>query len=124
MTTYAHGGPYCTSIASLPQGYCEEGSGEEGGGQEVDHATSRHPEASSGLQEGNHPHEEDPRPGTRRRQSQETQSKPVREAALLAMIKSLLAAKDDDPIIQKTLNDTMAAGKITISETGPVQYSL
>ncbi len=90
MTTYAQGGPYGTSIASLPQGYCEE----------------------------------DPRPGTRRRQSQETQSKPVREATLLAMIKSLLVAKDDDPIIQKTLNDTMAAGKITISETGPVQYSL
>ncbi|MGD9835491.1 MAG: hypothetical protein AB7U92_22300, partial [Piscinibacter sp.] len=53
-----------------------------------------------------------------------TQSKPAREAALLAMIKSLLVAKDDDPIIRKTLNDMMAAGKITISDTGAVQYSL
>jgi hypothetical protein len=53
-----------------------------------------------------------------------TQSKPARQAALLAMIKSLLVAKDDDPIIQKTLNDMMAAGKIAISDTGAVQYSL
>lgn len=53
-----------------------------------------------------------------------TQSKPAREAALLAMIKSLLVAKDDDPIIRKTLNDMMAAGKITISDTGAVHYSL
>ena len=53
-----------------------------------------------------------------------TQSKPARHAALLAMIKSLLVAKDDDPIIQKTLNDMMAAGKIAISDTGAVQYSL
>ena len=45
-------------------------------------------------------------------------------AALLAMIKSLLAAKDDDPIIQKTFNDMMAAGKIAIGDTGAVQYSL
>lgn len=52
------------------------------------------------------------------------QSKPARQPALLAMIKSLLVAKDDDPIIQKTLNDMMAAGKITISDTGAVQYSL
>jgi hypothetical protein len=53
-----------------------------------------------------------------------TQSKPARQAALLAMIKSLLVAKDDDPIIQKTLKDMMSAGKITISDTGAVQYSL
>lgn len=53
-----------------------------------------------------------------------TQSKPTRQAALLAMIKSLLVAKDDDPIIQKTLNDMIAAGTITISDTGAVQYSL
>ncbi|RVT51279.1 nucleotide pyrophosphohydrolase [Rubrivivax albus] len=53
-----------------------------------------------------------------------TQSKPARQAALLAMIKSLLVAKDDDPIIQKTLNDMVAAGKIAISDTGAVQYSL
>lgn len=53
-----------------------------------------------------------------------TQSKPARQAALLAMIKSLLVAKDDDPTIQKVLNDMMAAGKITISDTGAVQYSL
>lgn len=53
-----------------------------------------------------------------------TQSKPARQAALLAMIRSLLVAKDDDPIIQKTLNDMMAAGKIAISDTGAVQYSL
>jgi hypothetical protein len=53
-----------------------------------------------------------------------TQSKPARQAALLAMIKSLLVAKDDDPIIQKTLNYMMAAGKIAISDTGAVQYSL
>ncbi len=53
-----------------------------------------------------------------------THSKPARQAALLAMIKSLLVAKDDDPIIQKTLNDMMAAGKISISDTGAVQYSL
>jgi hypothetical protein len=53
-----------------------------------------------------------------------TQSKPARQAALLAMIKSLLVAKDDDPIIQKNLNDMMAAGKIAISDTGAVQYSL
>jgi NTP pyrophosphatase (non-canonical NTP hydrolase) len=53
-----------------------------------------------------------------------TQSKPARQAALLAMIKSLLAAKDDDPIIQKTFNDMMAAGKIAIGDTGAVQYSL
>lgn len=53
-----------------------------------------------------------------------TQSKPARQAALLAMIKSLLVAKDDDPIIQKTLNDMMAAGKIAISDTGALQYSL
>jgi NTP pyrophosphatase (non-canonical NTP hydrolase) len=53
-----------------------------------------------------------------------TQSKPARQAALLAMIKSLLVAKDDDPLIQKVLNDMMAAGKIKISDTGAVQYSL
>ena len=53
-----------------------------------------------------------------------TQSRPARQGALLAMIKSLLVAKDDDPIIQKVLNDMMAAGKITISDTGAVQYSL
>ncbi|KPF42600.1 hypothetical protein IP87_08075 [beta proteobacterium AAP121] len=53
-----------------------------------------------------------------------TQSKPARQTALLAMIKSLLVAKDDDPIIQKTLNDMMASGKIATSDTGAVQYSL
>jgi hypothetical protein len=53
-----------------------------------------------------------------------TQSKPARQAALLAMIKSLLVANDDDPIIRKVLNDMMAAGKITISDAGAVQYSL
>ncbi len=53
-----------------------------------------------------------------------TKSKPTRQAGLLAMIKSLLAAKDGDPVIQKTLKDMMAAGKITISEAGAVQYSL
>lgn len=53
-----------------------------------------------------------------------TQSRPARQAALLAMIKSLLVAKDDDPIIQKTLNDMLAAGKISIGDTGAVQYSL
>lgn len=53
-----------------------------------------------------------------------TTSKPARQAALLAMIKSLLVAKDDDPSIQKVLNDMMAAGKIAISDTGAVQYSL
>lgn len=53
-----------------------------------------------------------------------TESKPARLAALLAMIKSLLVAKDDDPIIQKTLSDMMAAGKIAIGDTGAVRYSL
>lgn len=53
-----------------------------------------------------------------------TQSKPARQAALLAMIKSLLVAKDDDPVIQKVLDDMMEAGKITISDTGAVQYNL
>ena len=53
-----------------------------------------------------------------------TQSKPARQAALLAMIKSLLVAKDDDPIIQKVLNDMVAGGKITINDTGAVRYSL
>lgn len=53
-----------------------------------------------------------------------TQSKPARHAALVAMIKSLLVAKDDDPIIQKVLNDMIAAGKITISATGAVAYRL
>jgi NTP pyrophosphatase (non-canonical NTP hydrolase) len=53
-----------------------------------------------------------------------TKSKPARQAALLAMIKSLLVAKDDDLIIQKILNDMMAAGKVTINEKGAVQYSL
>lgn len=52
-----------------------------------------------------------------------TQSKPARTVALLAMIKSLLVAKDDDPIIQMVLNDMMAAGNISISDTGAVQYS-
>lgn len=40
------------------------------------------------------------------------------------MIRSLLVVKDDDPIIQKTLNDMLASGKITISDTGAVLYSL
>jgi len=53
-----------------------------------------------------------------------TESRPARLAALLAMIKSLLRAKDDDPIIQKTLSDMMAAGKIAIGDTGAVRYSL
>jgi hypothetical protein len=53
-----------------------------------------------------------------------TQSKPARQAALLAMIKSLLTAKDDDPAILKALNDLIAAGKVTISDSGAVQYSL
>ena len=53
-----------------------------------------------------------------------TQSKPARQTALLAMIKSLLVAQDDDPIIQKVLYDMMATGKITISDSGTVQYSL
>lgn len=53
-----------------------------------------------------------------------TQSKPTRHAALRAMIKSLLVAKDDDPIIQKVLHDMMAAGKITVSDTGAVTYRL
>jgi NTP pyrophosphatase (non-canonical NTP hydrolase) len=53
-----------------------------------------------------------------------TQSKPARQAALLAMIKSLLVAKDGDPIVQQVLNGMMAAGKITISDTGLVKYSL
>lgn len=52
------------------------------------------------------------------------QSKPTRKSTLLALIKSLLATTDDDPAIQKTLDDLMAAGKITISDTGAVQYSL
>ncbi|OYV02040.1 MAG: hypothetical protein CFE45_02175 [Burkholderiales bacterium PBB5] len=52
------------------------------------------------------------------------QSKPTRKSTLLALIKSLLATTDDDPAIQTTLNDIMAAGKITISDTGAVQYSL
>jgi hypothetical protein len=50
--------------------------------------------------------------------------RPPREAGLLRQIKSLLATTDDDPAIQKTLNDMVAAGKITISDSGAVQYSL
>jgi NTP pyrophosphatase (non-canonical NTP hydrolase) len=52
------------------------------------------------------------------------QNKPTRKTTLLALIKSLLATTDDDPAIEKTLNDMMAAGKISVSDTGAVQYSL
>lgn len=52
------------------------------------------------------------------------QNKPTRKTALLALIKSLLATTDDDPAIQKALHDSLAAGKITISDTGVVQYNL
>lgn len=52
------------------------------------------------------------------------QNRPTRKSTLLGLIKSLLATTDDDPAIQKTLNDMMAAGKVAISDTGSVQYSL
>jgi hypothetical protein len=53
-----------------------------------------------------------------------TRSKPARQPALLAMIKSLLTAKDDDPAIQQVLTDLKSAGRVTISDMGAVQYSL
>lgn len=52
------------------------------------------------------------------------QNKPTRKTTLLALIKSLLATTDDDPAIQKTLNDLVAAGKIMISDKGAVEYRL
>lgn len=52
------------------------------------------------------------------------QNRPTRKTALLALIKSLLATTDDDPAIHKVLNDMMAASRVTISDTGAVQYSL
>lgn len=52
------------------------------------------------------------------------QNRPTRKTALLALIKSLLATTDDDPAIQKVLNDMLAASKVTISDTGAVEYSL
>ena len=52
------------------------------------------------------------------------QNRPTRKTTLLGLIKSLLATTDDDPAIQKTLNDMMAAGKVAITDTGTVQYNL
>jgi hypothetical protein len=40
------------------------------------------------------------------------------------MIKSLLVTKDDDPLIQRVLDDMTAAGKIAIGDRGAVQYTL
>ena len=53
-----------------------------------------------------------------------TESKPARLSALLAMIGSLLGAMADESAIEQVLSDLRAAGKLTISEKGAVQYSL
>jgi NTP pyrophosphatase (non-canonical NTP hydrolase) len=53
-----------------------------------------------------------------------TESKPARLSALLAMIKSLLRATGEEPVVEQVLSDLRAAGKVTINDKGAVQYSL
>ena len=53
-----------------------------------------------------------------------TESKPARQAGLLAMIKSLLATTSEDPAIHSVLSQLIAGGKVSIDEKGAVQYSL
>ena len=52
------------------------------------------------------------------------QNKPVRQTALLALIKSLLATTDHDPAIEQVLTDLKGSGRVTISDSGGVKYRL
>jgi len=52
------------------------------------------------------------------------ESKPARQAGLLAMIRSLLATTSADPAIQSVLSQLIAGGNVSIDEKGAVKYSL
>jgi hypothetical protein len=53
-----------------------------------------------------------------------TESKPARQAGLLAMIKSLLGTTAGDPEIQAVLSQLVGDKKVSIDEKGAVQYSM